>query len=107
LSSLLHTHKKNTKDKNNLLKLEESQFYNHLLSMDVKKLDTNLKIELLPCTAPWFGRAIRAWWSAPPEAIPDTTNDIILCLPSEGSYTLPSIVNHACWTFMSPGWKCT
>ncbi len=36
-----------------------------------------------------------------------TTNDIILCLPSEGSYTLPSIVNHACWTFMSPGWKCT
>jgi hypothetical protein len=71
LSSLLHTHKKNIKDKNNPLKLEETQFYNHLLSMDVEKLDTNLKIELLPCTAPWFTRAIRAWWSAPPEAIPD------------------------------------
>jgi hypothetical protein len=31
----------------------------------------SLKIELLPCTAPWFARAIRAWWSAPSEAIPD------------------------------------
>jgi hypothetical protein len=39
--------------------------------MDIEKLDTNLKIELLPCTAPWFARAIRAWWSAPSEAIPD------------------------------------
>jgi hypothetical protein len=39
--------------------------------MDVEKLDTNLKIKFLPCTAPRFARAIRAWWSAPPEAIPD------------------------------------